>query len=123
MIDFKNQSTTVLRRWMRPGMITDVPRSGNVENVHNSNRFVEDGSYLRLKNITLAYNLPQSLLGKIGLKSLQVYVTGQNLLTFTKYSGYDPEVNAYGASSVALGVDYGTYPQSKTCIIGVNVGF
>ena len=104
-------------------MITDVPRSGNVENVHNSNRFVEDGSYLRLKNITLAYNLPQSILGKIGLKSLQVYVTGQNLLTFTKYSGYDPEVNAYGASSVALGVDYGTYPQSKTCIIGVNVGF
>jgi len=50
-------------------------------------------------------------------------VTGQNLLTLTKYSGYDPEVNAYGASSVALGVDYGTYPQSKTVIFGVNVEF
>lgn len=123
MIDFRNQSTAVLRRWLRPGMITDVPRSGNVENIHNSSRFVEDGSYLRLKNITLSYNLPQSILSKAGLRSLQVFVTGQNLLTFTKYSGYDPEVNAYGSSSVALGVDYGTYPQSKTCVIGVNVGF
>ena len=123
MIDFKNQSTAVLRRWLRPGMITDVPRSGNVENIHNSSRFVEDGSYLRLKSVTLSYNLPTSLLSKIGLRSLQVFVTGQNLLTFTKYTGYDPEVNAYGSSSVALGVDYGTYPQSKTCVIGVNVGF
>ncbi len=123
MIDFKNQSTAVLRRWLRPGMITDVPRSGNVENIHNSSRFVEDGSYLRLKSITLSYNLPQSFLYANGIRSLQVFVTGQNLLTFTKYSGYDPEVNAYGSSSVALGVDYGTYPQSKTLLLGVNVGF
>lgn len=123
MIDFKNQSTAVLRRWLRPGMITDIPRSGNPENVHNSTRFVEDGSYLRLKSLTLSYNLPQTVLHKIGLNSLQLFVTGQNLLTFTKYKGYDPEVNAYGASSVALGVDYGTYPQSKTCVIGLNVGF
>ena len=104
-------------------MITDVPRSGNPDNIHNSSRFVEDGSYLRLKNITFSYDLPQSILAKAGLKSLKVFVTAQNLLTFTGYSGYDPEVNAYGASSVALGVDYGTYPQSKTCVLGVNVGF
>lgn len=123
MIDFKNQSRAVLRRWLRPGMITDVPRSGNPDNIHNSSRFVEDGSYLRLKNITFSYDLPQSILAKAGLKSLKVFVTAQNLLTFTGYSGYDPEVNAYGASSVALGVDYGTYPQSKTCVLGVNVGF
>lgn len=54
---------------------------------------------------------------------MQFYVTGQNLLTFTNYSGYDPEVNAYGANAVALGVDYGTYPQSKAVIFGVNVEF
>lgn len=123
MVDFRNQSTAVLGRWKRPGMITDVPRSGNVENIHNSTRFVEDGSYLRLKNLTLSYNLPKTLLLKAGIDKVQIYVTGQNLLTFTNYSGYDPEVNAYGSSSVALGVDYGTYPQARTCIIGVNVTF
>ena len=123
MIDFRNQSKAVLRRWLRPGMETDVPRSGNIENIHNSSRFVEDGSYLRLKSLTLSYDLPQALVGKAGIGGLQVYLTGQNLLTFTKYSGYDPEVNAYGASAVALGVDYGTYPQAKACILGVNLTF
>ena len=123
MVDFRNQSVAVLRRWKRPGMHTDVPRSGNVENIHNSTRFVEDGSYLRLKNLTLSYNLPKSLLFKAGIEKAQIYITGQNLLTFTKYSGYDPEVNAYGSSSVALGVDYGTYPQARTCIVGVNITF
>lgn len=123
MVDFKNQSKAVLSRWMRPGMITDVPRSGNVENIHNSSRFVEDGSYLRLKTLTLSYNLPAHLLQKTFISALQVYVTGQNLLTFTKYSGYDPEVNAYGTNAVALGVDYGTYPQSKTVIAGLNISF
>lgn len=123
MIDFKNQSTAVLRRWMRPGMRTDIPRSGNVDNIHNSSRFVEDGSYLRLKNLTLSYTLPRSITEFAGIQKAQVYVTGQNLLTFTKYTGYDPEVNAYGTSAVALGVDYGTYPQSKTCIVGINITF
>lgn len=123
MVDFRNQSTAVLRRWKRPGMVTDVPRSGNVENIHNSSRFVEDGSYLRLKNLTLSYNLPKSILYKIGIDKAQIYVTGQNLFTITKYSGYDPEVNAYGSSSVALGVDYGTYPQARTCIMGINITF
>lgn len=123
MFDFRNQSVAVLRRWMRPGMETDIPRSGNTENIRNSSRFVEDGSYLRLKSVTLSYSLPRRLLGRSGVKELLVYVTGQNLLTLTSYSGFDPEVNAYGASSVAMGVDYGTYPQSRTCIAGVKIGF
>lgn len=123
MFDFRNQSTAVLRRWMRPGMETDVPRSGNTANIWNSSRFVEDGSYVRLKSLTLSYSLPKSILGKAFIRDLQLYVTAQNLLTLTRYSGFDPEVNAYGASSVALGVDYGTYPQSKTCILGIKVGF
>lgn len=123
MLDFRNQSTAVLRRWMRPGMETDVPRSGNVENIHNSSRFVEDGSYLRLKSLTLSYTLPVLFTSKAKITNAKVFVTGQNLLTFTKYSGYDPEVNAYGASSVALGVDYGTYPQAKVVIIGASLQF
>ena len=123
MIDFRNQSTAVLDRWKRPGMITDIPRVGNVENIHNSTRFVEDGSYLRLKTITLSYDFQPKWLKKISLSKLQAYVTGQNLLTFTNYKGYDPEVNAYGSDAVAQGVDYGTYPQSKAVIFGLNVEF
>lgn len=123
MFDFRNQSKAVLDRWKRPGMITDIPRVGNIENSHNSTRFVEDGSYLRLKTVTLSYDFNKKWLKKMHLSKLQAYVTGQNLLTLTKYSGYDPEVNAYGADAVAQGVDYGTYPQSKALIFGLNVEF
>ena len=70
---------------------------GNLDNIHNSTRFVEeDGSFLRLKSVTLAYNFPQRLLSDIKVQNLSIYATAQNLLTFTKYSGFDPEVNAYG---------------------------
>ena len=123
MTDFRNQSVRVLDRWKRPGMITNVPRVGNTENNHNSSRFVEDGSYLRLKTVTLSYNFPKKWLNKIHLSRLQAYVTGQNLFTLTKYKGYDPEVNAFGGDSVAQGVDYGTYPQSRAVIFGLNVEF
>lgn len=123
MMDFRNQSVAVLNRWVRPGMETSIPRVGNIQNINNSTRFIEDGSYLRLKSITLSYNFPSTWLKKIHLSKLQPYITGQNLLTFTKYKGYDPEVNAYGGNSVAMGVDYGTYPQSKAVIFGLNVEF
>jgi TonB-linked SusC/RagA family outer membrane protein len=123
MMDFRNQSVNVLDRWKRPGMVTNIPRPGNAENINNSSRFVEDGSYLRIKNITLAYDFAPKFLTKMHLSKLQVYATGQNLLTLTRYSGYDPEVNAYGGHSVAMGVDYGTYPQSKAIVFGLNVEF
>ncbi len=123
MIDFRNQAKTVLARWKRPGMITDIPRVGNSENIHNSTRFIEDGSYIRIKSVTLSYDVNKKWLKKAHLSKLQAYITGQNLLTMTKYSGYDPEVNAYGTSAVAQGVDYGTYPQSKSIIFGLNVEF
>lgn len=123
MYDSKNQSTAVLNRWTKPGQITDIPKAGDINNARNSTRFVEDGSYLRLKTVTLSYNLPTSFIGKANLKSVNFYVTGQNLLTFTKYSGFDPEVNAFGTSGTELGIDYGTYPQTKSVIFGVNVEF
>ena len=124
MSTFRNQSTTVLRRWKRPGQITDIPRAGNDDNNVGSSRYVEDGSYLRLKAVTLSYDFQPSLLKKIGISKIQPYVTGQNLFTLTKYSGYDPEVNntTYG-SNVVQGVDYGTYPQSRVVIFGLNVEF
>lgn len=126
MFDSKNQSTAVLRRWTPDNRNTDIPRAvgnGNVDNVRNSTRFVEDGSYVRLKAVTLTYNINPAGLKRLGIEKLSVYSTGQNLLTFTNYSGFDPEVNAFGRSATELGIDYGTYPQARTLIVGLNVDF
>jgi TonB-linked SusC/RagA family outer membrane protein len=126
MFDSKNQSVDVLRRWTSPGQITDIPRAvggGNTDNVRNSSRFVEDGSYLRLKALTLSYKAIENNSRFKAIKKLSVYVTGQNLLTLTKYSGFDPEVSAYNNSAAEMGIDYGTYPQSITMIVGLNVEF
>jgi len=126
MFDSKNQSTVVLNRWTPTNTITNIPRAvgkGNVDNVRNSTRFVEDGSYVRLKSITLSYKVIDNNPKIKAIKKLTVYATGQNLLTFTKYTGFDPEVNAFGSSATELGIDYGTYPQSKTLILGLNVEF
>jgi hypothetical protein len=126
MFDSKNQSVTVLDRWTPDNTDTDVPRAvrnGSVKNVYNSDRFVEDGSYIRLKSATLSYKVVDNSSSAKAIKNLSVYITGQNLLTFTRYSGFDPEVNAFGSSSTTLGVDYGTYPQSRAIIVGLNVEF
>lgn len=126
MFDSKNQSTAVLRRWTPDNTITDIPRAvgdGNIDNVYNSSRFVEDGSYIRLKSLTLSYQLLDNNKKFTAIKRASVYVTGQNLITLTVYSGFDPEVNAYGNSAVELGVDYGTYPQARSIIVGINVDF
>jgi TonB-linked SusC/RagA family outer membrane protein len=95
------------------------PVTSRNTSVNVSNRFVEDGSYLRLKNIQLAYNLPLKNWGvnKV-LESLQLYASGQNLLTFTKYSGWDPEVNSTG-----FGIDNNSYPMSKTVTFGIRARF
>ncbi len=125
MFDSKNQSTAVLRRWTPENTITDIPKvsKDNLENVSNSTRFVEDGSYLRLKSLTLSYTVIDKSQNIKVLKKLSVYATGQNLLTFTRYTGFDPEVNAFGTSAVELGIDYGTYPQARSLVVGLNVEF
>ena len=126
MFDSKNQSTVVLNRWKNKGDITDVPKAiggGNVDNVRNSTRFVEDGSYVRLKTATLSYRILDNNPKVKAIKKLSVYVTGENLLTLTNYSGFDPEVNAFGNSATEVGIDYGTYPQYRSFIFGLNVEF
>ena len=115
-----NQITKMLNRWKKPGDITDVPRVGDQL---TSSRFIEDGSFLRIKNVTLAYNFKKSQLEKVKIKSAKVFASIQNLYTFTEYSGMDPEVNYYGASNVILGTDFFTYPQSRTLLFGLNLGF
>ena len=126
MFDSKNQSTAVLDRWTPENTDTDIPRAvggGNVDNVQNSTRFVENGTYVRLKSLTLSYKILDHNPKVKGIQQLSVYCTAQNLLTFTGYSGFDPEVNAYGNSATEVGIDYGTYPQAINVIFGVNVQF
>lgn len=125
MFDSKNQSKVVLNRWTPTNKITDIPRAalGNFDNVRNQSRFVEDGSYVRLKSVTLTYNFNTEKMKRFGVNMLSLYSTGQNLLTFTNYSGFDPEVNAFGRSATEVGIDYGTYPQARTITFGLNVEF
>jgi hypothetical protein len=82
---------------------------------------VESGSFLRLNNITVGYSLPKDLIAKVKLTQLRFYVTANNLYTFTKYSGYDPEVNTRRSSPLTPGVDYGGYPRSRLLLFGVNL--
>ena len=121
MYDGKNQSTRVLDRWKIPGQITDVPKAGF--QMHNSSYFVEDGSYLRVKDLSLSYNITGPLLKKWGVSRLQPYFTASNLLTWTSYSGMDPEVNQWGNNGAVQGIDWGTYPQCRSFVFGINVEF
>jgi len=124
MISPKNQSVTVLERWVRPGMITSIPRAGNADNSLPSSRFVEDGSYLRLKTLTLSYNFDKKITNYLGMSNLSVYATANNLLTLTKYKGYDPELSWIdGGQSAQIGIDRGTYPQTRSFIFGLNLTF
>jgi hypothetical protein len=126
MSDVKNASTSTLNRWRKPGDITDMPIAmfGDPDkNSRISDRFIEDGSYLRLRNITLSYHLPLKWLPRLKLSKFDVYVSGQNLWVLTKYSGYDPEVNRDGNNSISQGIDYGTYPQYRSFIGGLKIEF
>lgn len=117
----RNQAATVVNRWKKPGDITKIPKAGTA--VTNSSYYVEDGSYLRIKDISLSYNITGKFLKKAGITRLQPYITATNMVTFTKYSGTDPEVNEWGDAGGVQGIDWGTYPYSKTFVFGINVEF
>ena len=116
--------------WTGPGTTNSFPRaswdaSGN--NTKYSTRFLEDGSYTRLKNLQIGYTLPKSILTKYGFAAARIYVSGTNLFTLTKYQGMDPEQtvsnNAQGQGDSSAGLDWGTYPAAKSFNIGVNLTF
>jgi TonB-linked SusC/RagA family outer membrane protein len=121
-----NQSTRVLNHWTPTNTNTDIPRPVRNDPQGNnrfSTRWIEDGSYVRLKNVTLGYNFPASLSKRASIQNLRLYVTAQNLITWTHYLGYDPEVSADPFSSTAFGRDYGVYPQARTYTVGINATF
>lgn len=122
---YQGGTLTMLERWTpRTPQITGQrwDLSYNNEYSYASSYLIEDGSYLRLKNVQVAYNFNQNLLKKASIKSLRVYFTAQNLLTFTHYTGYDPEVNFLN-SIITPGADLGAYPRSKVYTLGVNLSF
>ena len=113
-------SPVIADHWT-PQNQTDVPAFSGTEYV-NSSRWVEDGSYFRLKNITLGYSLPKTVLNKMHLNQLRVSVSGTNLWTITNYSGYDPEASM-GMDAYGAGIDRGIYPSSKSWSVGLDITF
>jgi TonB-linked SusC/RagA family outer membrane protein len=121
-----NQSITVLDRWTEDNPSTTMPRANWADNNQNKNgrsesdRFIEDASFLKLRQLQLGYNLPSSVINRVKISSLRIYLSGQNLFTLTKYSGIDPEVGRDGYLN--RGVDRGITPQLRTFMVGVQLG-
>ena len=122
-----NYPTWVLNRWTGEGTSNTVPTLGDSKNWVCSDMYVRDGSYLRLKNLTIGYTLPQTLTSKIGISKFRVFGRAENLFTWTKYWGFDPEIgagfddNTQKHNTQSTGVDYGVYPQARTYTIGFNI--
>jgi len=122
---FYNQLTSVMDRYTEANPNGKLPRftRDNTNNTYMSDRYVEDGSYLRIQNISLGYRIPKSIVEKVKVTNARVYVSVQNLKTFTSYSGYDPEIGAFNNSIKLMNVDAGHYPNPRTFTIGANVEF
>ena len=131
-----NQSVTVLGRaraaldengaayLTNPG--AELPRFSSLDGNRNnrmSDRWIEDGSYLRIQNVAISYHVPQKILKKAHIASAKVYFNVQNLYTFTSYKGYDPEIGAFNQSTLRQNIDMGRYPTPRTYTIGLNLGF
>jgi hypothetical protein len=123
-----NGTIIALDRWQSPenpgnGQVNRANRKQKGNNTRTSTWHLEDGSYLRLQNITLGYTLPQSLTNRISIQKLRLYLSGQNLVTWTNYGGYNPEVSRRPDDALTPGEDYGTYPLAKVFTVGLNLTF
>lgn len=121
---YVNRPVSVLNRWTGPGTSNFEPRASLTDpnqNARVSDRFIEDGSFIRLKNLQLGYTLPESALSRMNFQKVRFYLSAQNLFTFTKYSGLDPEIGAY--NGLEIGIDRGFYPQARTILGGVSLVF
>ena len=125
-LNYTNKFASVLNRWKGEGTSTTEPRYSFIDandNSRVSDRYVEDGSYVKIKNIQLGYNFPSSIYSKLGLSSLRVYAQAKNAFTFTDYTGYDPEISNGGGPVLDTGVDRGTYPSPRIISLGLNLKF
>ena len=125
MYDPSGSKTDISNLYLLNGS-NGLPRFSNLDGNGNnrmSDRWIEDGTYLRIQNLSLAYNLPQKWGKKVGLQMAKLYFNVQNVYTFTKYTGYDPEIGAYNQSSLLQNIDRGRYPTPRTFTIGLNLSF
>ena len=123
-----NYQTRILDRWTGEGSTNDNPRVTRNDPNHNyswmSNYYLQKGDYVRLKIVQLGYTIPQDVTQRFGMSKVRLYITGENLITFTKYTGYDPEIAGRNNSEQDIvGVDRAYYPQARTFLIGANIQF
>ncbi len=124
-LTFRNQLTSVVDYYTIDNPDATHPRytQNATTNIFISDRYIEDGSYLRIQNVKLGYSLPSKLLGDIGFSKVGIYGSIQNLYTFTNYSGYDPEIGSFNQNQLLQGVDNGRYPSPRTFTVGVDLEF
>ncbi|HEU0111543.1 MAG TPA: hypothetical protein VFQ73_11735, partial [Flavisolibacter sp.] len=125
---FWNNSTDVLRRWQKAGDNTDIPKPVYGDNISNGSSFPLDinvfkGDFIKLRTITLGYNIPNSVLNKVRINAARFYVSGNNLAMITDYPGPDPEVSSNGNGTSNAGIDRNTVANGRTITVGLNIGF
>ena len=126
MAGLQNQAKIVANRFKPLTPSNTLPRQTNEDPNSNrriSDRWIEDGSFLRLRNITFGYNFSKGKINRVGLSNLRVYASGQNLFTLTNYTGFDPEIGSYNQNPLINGVDNGRYPISRSVTFGLNANF
>ena len=119
----KNANSAVLGRWTPNNPSTSIPRASRTNSQIFSDRFIEDGSFIRLQSLSLAYNIPGNVISGLNMRNLRIYVRGENLFVITNYSGFDPEVNSFGQDFLTQGFDWGVYPKSRLFTAGIEINF
>ena len=124
-LTYRNQLSSVLDYWSVDNPNATAPRytSNSTPNILISDRYIEDGSYVRIQNIRLGYDLASKEIKKAGISKLKLYGSIQNLYTLTNYSGYDPEIGSLNQDALLMGVDNGRYPTPRTFTLGLDVEF
>jgi hypothetical protein len=117
-----NQFEKYTNRWTATNQSSNLFRTGGYGTSNFSSRTIEDGSYIRLKTVSFGYSLSPSLLKKANIKAIRLYASAQNLITWTGYSGMDPEISTFN-SALTPGFDFSGYPRNRTVIIGANITF
>src|SRR5690606_29137014 len=124
VVRYNNVSTDALNRWRQQGDMTNFPKPVRDDPKQSDSRvqsrWVEDGSYIKLKNVNLKYTFNSGFVERLGLRKIDAFVTASNLITWTEYTGFDPDVSSY--SGLRAGVDEGSYPQSRSFIFGLSIG-
>ncbi|MCX6213082.1 TonB-dependent receptor [Spirosoma sp.] len=119
----QNLRKDVVDRWSLTNPNGQYPRATTNRTIEFSSQYIEDGSYLRARNVSLAYQIPSAFLKRLRIRTARVNLSSQNLFTITNYTGYDPEVSRYGQTNLNIGQDYGGYPIARTVLLGLNLGF